>query len=136
MRSEPDEWLIMWAGSEVAEVREHDGGVLLRLAVAALQPEMSPRWGRDPSRRFITGVEVWCVQSRAASLDPAAFGALADGTLMVAGRSILSIPVPWHTDEPVHLNLRFAQGAELVVQGRGLRVQLSSDSRCVEHLSC
>lgn len=136
MHSDSARVAFVWAGSEVAEVREQGGGVYLRLAVAALQSEPASRWGRDVSRQFITGVEVWCLQSQTARLEPEAFGAVAEATLTVAGQSMPSIPVPWHIDEAVHLSLRLAQGAELVVQGQGLRVQLSPDSRCVEHFSC
>ena len=117
-------------GAEASTMEMQPGGAWrLRLAVAPVCGRGRPRW-------FLTGVELMINQAVDMDGGPDAWGAVAEATLKVAGQPMPSIPVPWHTDEPVHLALRFAQGAELVVHGQGLRVQLSSDSRCVEHLSC
>jgi hypothetical protein len=81
-------------------------------------------------------VELVFVQPTAVHVDADAWGAVAEATLSEAGQPMLSVPVPWHTANAVQLALRFAQGGELTLQAQGLHVQLSSDSRCVEHLSC
>lgn len=117
-------------GAEVSTMEMPPGGACrLRLAVA-------PVSGRGRARWFLTGVELMITPPTGVRGDPDAWGAVAEATLTVAGQPMPSIPVPWHIDEAVHLSLRFAQGAELAVQGQGLSVQLSPDSRCVEHLSC
>lgn len=121
---------ISLAGAEVSIMEMQPGGAWrLRLAVAPVSGVGRPRW-------FLTGLELMINQAVGMPGGPDAWGAVSEATLKVAGQPMPSIPVPWHTDEAVHLALRFAQGAELVVQGQGLHVRLSSDSRCVEHLSC
>jgi hypothetical protein len=127
----PDEpFDISLAGAEVSRVETQAGGALcLRLAVAPVRGKGRARW-------FLTGVELVFVQPTAVHVDADAWGAVAEATLSEAGQPMLSVPVPWHTANAVQLALRFAQGGELTLQAQGLHVQLSSDSRCVEHLSC
>jgi hypothetical protein len=127
--------VLIWADSEVTEVCMAEGRLTLRLAAAHVQQQDlagQPEWGH------LSGVVVHgegLDGSRAGPV-PDALGRLSEGRWLIDGSPL----GPWPLDTPLlgalRLELRFANGTELVVHATRARAECLPEARFRPSLAC
>lgn len=141
--------LLHLADSEVSEVSEvaeigpigAEGPQLwIRFSAAAVSPsvpagELGPQtsaplgWRSGLSLR-LTGVTL-------ESLEPPLIGRIVFARLDLGGQHRTRLPIDEGMDRgPLHLELHFAQGAELRLRARSLQVRVEPGSRFTESMAC
>lgn len=126
---------LVFADSEVAAVRVADGALHVRFAAAHVR-QADPGSFLGWSDGHVAGVALIATGGAWPVIDTDQVGRLAMGRVVDTGGAHVELPLPFETDAPAWLELRFANGARLEVALMGLRVTAPDGAAFTESLAC
>jgi hypothetical protein len=120
--------------SEVSSVRLEGSTLTLRFSAARLREE-GPA-SRDGGHAYMPGLVLRLAEARADGPWADGLGRLTFGQAVIAGVRHTALPLLLDMAGPVHLSLRFANGAELEASAAALSVQAPPGATAAEHYRC
>ena len=121
--------------SEVASVRVEAGDLWIRFSAAATvwtgtAPDEKPVVG------FSRGLVLRLQGAQILESQEPQFGRVAEGRVRLDAKALRTLPVPLDHAGPTHLELAFANRANLVATGKGLAVEFLGPTHFMESLAC
>ena len=123
------------AESEVSSLEQQHGGLVIRLSAASVQ-RASLQQEEEPTQGYSRGVSLWLHGAQVESVASPFIGRVSGGTLQVGGSPMKSIPIPFESSAPVHLELLLANHSYLLVSAQWLRVRFDGEVNFSESFAC
>jgi len=123
LQNRPMPYTLAWPGSELRDLTLDGDGARLRLSAASVQGG------------WLSNVTLVLADATVQGEASQAFGRIAAGRLRVDGRD-LALQLPQQATGAIELDLRLANGAQVVVQAAALAARAADDTRFTEDLSC
>lgn len=123
--------ILFWHDSEVLCVMpsEHpDAPTSLVLSAAAVQ--------RSGNRGFLKPLRFSFAQARLSGPTADCIGSLAEGSCHQGGVTTRQLALPWVSEGPVQLSLRFRNGSVLHIEAASARSEPADDARFIESYAC
>ncbi|MBI2734312.1 MAG: hypothetical protein HYX44_13720 [Aquabacterium sp.] len=123
--------ILFWHDSEVLQVlpSEHpDAPTRLVLSAAAVQ--------RSGSLGFLKPLAFSFAQARLSGPTADCMGSLAEGSCLQGGITTRQLTLPWVSEGPVQLSLRFRHGSVLHIEAASARSEPADDARFIESYAC
>lgn len=102
--------------------------VVVHLSAAAIE--------RDEIVGFLSPLELVFEHATLSGVLTDCVGALSDAEWHVGSQVLRSLPLPWHSEEPVRLTLMFRNGSTVSIEATSAHAVAPPDARFMESYAC
>ena len=125
--------LVEFSDSEVGQIEQIGGELRLRFSAACVVRVETPS---QPVHGYAQSVELVVFGARRTEAPSGLIGRVAQGRIAVAGRWATRLALPCRIDEPIRLELSFANHGTLNVTGDGVECRFMGEPNFSESLAC
>lgn len=122
--------ILFWHNSEVLLVTPGEAGQPARVVLSAAAVERSGVAG------FLKPLALVFERAQLTGPVPDCIGSLAEGACLAGAGVSRQVSLPWVSDGPVQLSLRFRNGSTLLIEAASAHCVPGTDTRFIESYAC